>query len=268
VEAASQITHETHSIVSEAHGSLSSVTRFNLADRLISGSAPEVGQQQSVARQCGLSTESSIVVVVARHVWQEPPEMALPMAMRVLARASTSRGVEPLAVVRHDEIVLIRATGHGEADTFADVLQRAHEQLLSDSIPMAIATSTVHNTLRSVPAAYGEACLALETLRGSPGYLSLAAVSAIDYMFLRAGRATAWRLVPARIREFASAELTGDHALIDTLRAYIESNMNVKRAAEMLFVHTNTAHYRLDRIAERTGCDVRHFEDVEQLALA
>src|SRR5699024_1338801 len=65
VEAASQITHETHSLVSEAHGSLSSVTRFNLADRLISGSAPEVGQQQSVARQCGLLTDSSIVVVVA-----------------------------------------------------------------------------------------------------------------------------------------------------------------------------------------------------------
>src|SRR5690625_2370978 len=268
VEAASRITHETHAIASEANSSLSSVTRFNLTDRLISGSAPEPGQQQSVARQCGLSTDSSIVVVVARHVWQEQPEMALPMAMRVLARSTTSAGVEPLAAVRHDEIVLIRATCHDEAVALAEVLQRAYEQLLSDTMPVAIASSTVHQTLTSVPAAYGEACLALDTLQGAPGYLSLATASPLDYLILRAGSATAWRLVPARIREFVSAELAGDRVLVDTLRAYLQCNMNVKRAAELLFVHPNTAHYRLDRIAERTGCDVRSFEDVEQLALA
>jgi DNA-binding PucR family transcriptional regulator len=35
-----------------------------------------------------------------------------------------------------------------------------------------------------------------------------------------------------------------------------------------LHVHANTVYYRLDRIAERTGCDVRRVEDLIDLLLA
>jgi PucR C-terminal helix-turn-helix domain len=35
-----------------------------------------------------------------------------------------------------------------------------------------------------------------------------------------------------------------------------------KAAAEKLSIHVNTAHYRLGRIAEKTGCDLRRLSDV------
>mgnify|MGYP006147483049 CR=1 FL=1 len=41
--------------------------------------------------------------------------------------------------------------------------------------------------------------------------------------------------------------------LVETLDAYVAANLNVKQAAEHLFVHTNTAHYRLTKIEEQTG---------------
>jgi len=50
--------------------------------------------------------------------------------------------------------------------------------------------------------------------------------------------------------------------------AYVDCDLNVKRAAEQLYVHPNTAHYRLDRIAEQTQCNLRRFEDLEQLVMA
>jgi DNA-binding PucR family transcriptional regulator len=59
----------------------------------------------------------------------------------------------------------------------------------------------------------------------------------------------------------------GGH-LIDTLLAYAESDLNAKAAAERLLIHVNTAHYRLGRIAERTGCDLRRLPDVIDLLIA
>ena len=268
VETASRIGHEIHLVVSEAQNSLSSVARFELATRLIAGAAPESGVQFNLARRYGLAEDSSVLVVVARSSEPTSSEMTLPMAMRVLARAATTGGLEPLAVVRDDEILIIRATRQGEALALAESLADAREQLARDGTPLGVATSTVHDDLSAVPAAYDEACLALTTLDGRDGLLSLATSSALDYLMLRAERVSAWRLVPEAIREFVTAELAGDRTLIDTLRAYVDSDLNVKRAAETLYIHTNTAHYRLERIAERTGCSLRRFDDLEQLLIA
>ena len=59
----------------------------------------------------------------------------------------------------------------------------------------------------------------------------------------------------------------GGH-LIETLLAYAEADLNAKAAAERLLIHVNTAHYRLGRIAERTGCDLRRLPDVIDLLIA
>jgi len=38
--------------------------------------------------------------------------------------------------------------------------------------------------------------------------------------------------------------------------------------AERLYVHVNTAHHRLARIEEKTGCDLRRLSDVQELLVA
>ena len=35
-----------------------------------------------------------------------------------------------------------------------------------------------------------------------------------------------------------------------------------------MLIHVNTAHYRLGRIAEKTGCDLRRLSDVIDLLIA
>jgi DNA-binding PucR family transcriptional regulator len=56
--------------------------------------------------------------------------------------------------------------------------------------------------------------------------------------------------------------------LITTLRAYVACDLNARRAAEGLHIHVNTAHYRLGRIAERTGCDLRRVGDLIEILIA
>ena len=56
--------------------------------------------------------------------------------------------------------------------------------------------------------------------------------------------------------------------MITTLRAYVDCDLNARRAAERLHIHVNTAHYRLGRIAERTGCDLRRIGDLIEILIA
>ena len=52
------------------------------------------------------------------------------------------------------------------------------------------------------------------------------------------------------------------------LAAVLALRSHAAYAARQLHLHVNTAYYRLDRIAERTGCDLRRFADVMELLIA
>lgn len=67
---------------------------------------------------------------------------------------------------------------------------------------------------------------------------------------------------------FVEEDLATGGILVDTLSTYVSHDLNAKLTAMHLHVHANTVYYRLDRIAERTGCDVRRVEDLIDLLLA
>ncbi len=56
--------------------------------------------------------------------------------------------------------------------------------------------------------------------------------------------------------------------LVDTLRVFLAADLDRRGAAEQLHVHPNTLDYRLKRIAELTGLDPAHVDDLIVLALA
>lgn len=61
-------------------------------------------------------------------------------------------------------------------------------------------------------------------------------------------------------------ELYGD--LQSTVDALIRYNLNVSETAREIFIHRNTMLYRISRIEEQTGLDVRKFADAMQLKTA
>jgi sugar diacid utilization regulator len=173
----------------------------------------------------------------------------------------------PLTVVRHGKIDLVARAPTRGADEVRQRLERAQRRLADGGMPLAIGVSTVVGGLDEIADAYREAELARASLESSPGVVALSGMSAFDYLTLRRDP-TASRLIPDPILEFVDDDARHGGVLIATLSEYVASDLNARRAAERLHIHVNTAHYRLGKIAERTGCDLHRFGDLVEILIA
>lgn len=183
------------------------------------------------------------------------------------ARSEFGSGYRGFAVVRQDEVVGISPVSAGGETAVVERLRRAQRRLKRQGIPLGLGISTVHTGISSVTEAYGEACMARDGLGGEPGVIALSMLTSFEYLVLREDP-TSRRLIRPELRQFVEEDEARGGALIKTLLAYVASDLNAKTAAERLHMHVNTAYYRLDRIAERTGCDLRRFLDVQELLIA
>jgi len=155
----------------------------------------------------------------------------------------------------------------GEAAPVVAGLRRACAELRQRQIALAAGVSTVRAGLSEAGDAYAEARIARDGLGPAAGVLALPLLSSLDYLVLRDDE-TARRLIRPRVRRFVEEDSAAGGALITTLVEFAASDLNAVAAAERLHLHVNTAYYRLDRIAERTGCDVRRLADVMELLIA
>lgn len=75
---------------------------------------------------------------------------------------------------------------------------------------------------------------------------------------------------PEQKRDFVDMLLgeLDDVELMETLRAFLTSNLNLTQTSEMLKIHRNTVIYRLDKITDLVGKDPRHFVDAVEFYLA
>jgi hypothetical protein len=239
--------------------------RRDLLDDLLAGRAPEPGPKLTAARDAGLHPPAPFAVLVAAPLTPPDDEFARRSAAVTLAGAGGSV-LQPLTVTRHDEIVVI-ARVDGDVGELVDALGAAHERLAADGIRLATGVSIVRTGLEHVAGAYEEAEAALERVRATGGIIALPALSTFDCLTLF-GRATARRRVPAGIRRFVTEDRAEGQLLTTTLLEYVACDFNVRLTAERLFVHPNTARYRLGKIEERTGCDLRRVADVLDLLIA
>jgi hypothetical protein len=267
IDALSRAVNEAFAEARDALGSQASAVRAALVDELLAGREPAPGPPLSAARACGLGPAAPLVVVVARSPAADGAGAGAQLAAQTLARAFGDVA-EPPATARDDEIVVVRCTPADRAHELGAPLEQAFAGLTRDGLFPAIGISTVHHGWGAIPAAYEEACAALEWLGPAGGVLELSGLDPLDHLVLRAGDATAWRLVPDAVRAFVEEDVRQGGPTCDTVLAYVECDFNAKLAAERLFVHANTLHYRLARIEQRTGLSARRFGDLLVLVLA
>ncbi|MFC4619229.1 CdaR family transcriptional regulator [Camelliibacillus cellulosilyticus] len=76
--------------------------------------------------------------------------------------------------------------------------------------------------------------------------------------------------IPPRTRQAFLKNSVGDleAELLETIRAYLDADCSVSRAAHRLHLHVNTLHYRLKKIKEITGLDLHATEGIATAYLA
>lgn len=64
------------------------------------------------------------------------------------------------------------------------------------------------------------------------------------------------------------AVVLADSETLATLTTFFQMNCNVSETAKQLYIHRNTLIYRLDKVKQETGLDVRNFSDAVSMKLA
>jgi sugar diacid utilization regulator len=240
--------------------------RRDLLEDLVAARPVAPGPRQDAARDGGLGPDSACVVVIGVPRAMPDDEQVLRSAAGCVRRACEAR-LTPLMVLRRDEIVVVAPVRGAETNEAVANLTAAHERLAKQGVRLAIGVSTVHPGLAGVASAHREARGAADCLGPDGGVLALPALSAFDYL-TSFRDPTAARLISPAIRQFVDEDIARGGVLTSTLIAYMASDLNVKSLSRRIHVHTNTAHYRLNRIAEQTGRDLRKLSDVLELVIA
>jgi len=138
----------------------------------------------------------------------------------------------------------------------ADVMLYDALKQVANRVPLRAGISLPFSDLHSMAEARDEARQAL-ALAGARQVVSLSKVRLFDYLLARPN-ATTRKLVPARLGEL-------DEVQRATLKYFALANLNAEQAARALGVHANTVTYRLRKVQELTGLDVRRLDDLIDL---
>ncbi|GAB7006365.1 helix-turn-helix domain-containing protein [Nocardioides sp. AN3] len=234
-------------------------------DELLAGNEPTDAEQRDLVRSAGLHP-GTLYVVLSAVTCRDATRARIHDALRVLRPAITHRA-RGLVAVRDAEIVGVAPLAGTDVRHLIDAARRATDLAARADTDLSVGLSTVRTGFAEMRAAYDEAVSAREGLQGRVGVLALAELGTFDYLVLKAA-SHASPLVRQKVRRFVEQDRAQGSVLIDTLLAYTACDLNVRRTASQLNVHVNTARYRLDRIADRTHCDIRKFSDVVDLLSA
>jgi PucR C-terminal helix-turn-helix domain/GGDEF-like domain len=235
--------------------------RRDLLEDLLARRPSPAGPKRGLLRAVGLGPDTRLLVAAAVLAADLPEGLTLRDA------ATGFSGRRGLAVVRQDEIIGITPLPRAGTEAAVTGFRQACARLRERGIRLAVGVSTVHAGLPEVPEAYAEAQTARDGQGGSPGVLALSTLTSFDYLVLRDDE-TARRLIRPQVRQFVTDDLAAGGTLVTTLVEFAACDMNATTTAERLHLHVNTAYYRLERIAERTGCDLRRLADVMELLIA
>jgi PucR C-terminal helix-turn-helix domain/GGDEF-like domain len=240
--------------------------RRDLLGELLEGRPLMPGPRLDAAREAGLGAETECLVITATASPVLKDEHAMRSGASSIARACGGSR-PPLIVLRRDELVAVVPTEGRDPGAIGEGLATVQERLGAQGLRLAIAMSTPRSGIEGVPDAYREAYAARERLGPRGGVVALPTMSAFDYVTSIGGE-SAQRLLSGPVRELVAQDIAEDGVLTETLLAYVAADLNARVAAERLYVHVNTVHYRLGKISERTGCDLRRVPDLLDLLIA
>ena len=192
------------------------------------------------------------------------------IAMEMLRNLFEDQGECYLTAVEQKNIIMIKGVSSKEA--YEEVEQTA--QIIVDMLnaeamlAVKIAYGTIVGELKEVSKSYKEAKMALDV-----GKIFYAEKSVVAYNTLGIGRLIYH--LPVNLCRIFIKEIFGDNIpeelddeLLSTVQKFFDNNLNVSETSRQLFVHRNTLVYRIEKLHQSTGLDIRTFDDALTFKIA
>lgn len=266
VEALNEVCAAAYEETETAIAESGDIVRSRLVQSLVLGEDLRATVVRQAAEACGLDAGRPLAVVVLRGAVPFTDQGQTAVAIAALAAAAPG-GTAPAAVL-DGVVVAVVALEDDQLPAFTNGVRGAQRRLAARELDVRAGLSVGHEDRRHAPEAYREALLALELATAAGPVVALAELRALDYLVLRAGDRTAWKLVRPGVRRLLADPGEEAAALVATLQALFAGDGNVRSAAQRLGVHPNTVHGRLAKVRELTGLEPRHLEDLTELVLA
>ena len=246
--------------------------RAELLNILLEGYDESDGRVATILRDAGyLESHQSFCIVLAQPV--DPAEMQNPARARrladsigrILQRSAARRVVD----VRDDKVTAVlsdarRASGWTVPHIALAKRIAAEASMLSNAVLIGVSNDVPSTS--QIPNAYREAQLALELASVTNRVVQFSEIPARRLLMHLAGEQFQ-RALPGWAGKFILADEKAGGALVTTLRAYANANMNVLKAADDLSVHPNTIYARMQRILDLTDLDARSYHALTELLI-
>lgn len=247
--------------------------RTELLNILVSGYDESDGRVARLLKRAGyLDQRQSFCVALAQSV--EPLEMENPArAQRIadaIGDALAAKPIRTLVGIRNNVITAVFSDARrvsGWTAPRANLADRIEPLLLALGPAVLIGISNDQPSTAFIPRGVLEATVALDVSSVTERVVQFSKLP-IRRLLVHRGADYVQSSLPIWFLRFRDADAKANGALVKTLRALADADINVQQAARVLAVHPNTIYARLQRIGELTGLEGQRYHPLTELLLA
>ena len=236
-------------------------THAALIEDLVHGRQPGDLQAQTLCDQTGIAGGGTIAVAIGR-VRHAPGGRHIDHATQLdrmlgyFRQMLTPPEFGGVIDARGDEVIAIVAGGEGISTRAAKALggSLAGQGAASWGIGVSMDASEIS----ALPHACQEAERAVEFTAADRPVMHFGGIDLLEFLARRPD-AAAQRLIPTWAGRLKEADGSKSGALSRTIRRFAACDLNVKRTARDLNLHTNTVYFRLNHVRKLTGIDPRSY---------
>jgi hypothetical protein len=256
-------------ILAEAEGD----RRTELLNILLSGYDESDGQVAKILKRAGyLEQRQAYCVAVVQST--NPAEMeSSARAQRIvnsISEAMVGTSIRTLAGIRNNLVIAVLSDKRRQSGWTApqsNLADRIRPLLLVLGPAVLIGISADHPSTSYLPKALHQATIALDFANVANRVVQFSDLPIRD-LLIHHGTDYVQAAPPSWVAALVNADAKAEGALIKTLRAVADADLNVQKAARILGRHPNTIYSRMERIKNLTGLDGQRYRDLTELLLA
>ena len=186
-----------------------------------------------------------------------------------LSESLAAASIRMLVGTRNNAVVAVisaRRRQSGWTAPQTNLAERIHPMLLVLGPAVLVGVSADHPSTSFLPTALHEATIALDFASVENRVVQFSSLP-IRGLLVHRGTEYIQSAPPNWVAALIASDAKAGGALVQTLRAIADADMNMQKAARILGKHPNTVYTRIERIRDLTGLDGQRYHDLTELLL-